>query len=94
VAAAAAGGGDEPVKRVFWGLVGLGMGATIGVGVMRWAQRAADRLAPQSLAEELVQTAADWRERLAAALSEGQAAMAEREAELRAQLAEPGSGAG
>jgi hypothetical protein len=81
------------MRRVFWGLVGLGMGAVIGVGVMRWAQRAADRLAPQSLASELTQTAADWRERLAAALAAGQAAMAEREAELRAQLAEPGSGA-
>jgi hypothetical protein len=42
----------------------------------------------------LAQTAAGWRERLSAALEQGQAAMAEREAELRAQLAEPGSGAG
>jgi hypothetical protein len=82
------------MKRVFWGLVGLGMGAAVGVGVLRWAQRAADRLAPQSLASELIQTGADWRERLSAALSGGQAALAEREAELRAQLAEPGSGAG
>jgi hypothetical protein len=82
------------MKRVFWGLVGLGMGAAIGVGVMRWASRTADRLAPGSLAEELVQAAADWRDRLARGLSEGQAAMAEREAELRARLAEPGSGAG
>ena len=71
-----------------------GSGAVLGVGVMRWASRAADRLAPQSLAEELVQTAADWRARLSGVLEEGQAAMAEREAELRAQLAEPGSGAG
>ena len=53
------------MKRLFWGLVGLGMGAVIGVGVMRWASRTADRLAPRSLASELVQTAADWRERLA-----------------------------
>jgi hypothetical protein len=82
------------VKRIFWGLVGLGMGAAIGVGAMRWASRTADRLAPQSLAGELLQTAADWRTRLAGALEEGQTAMAEREAELRAQLAEPGSGAG
>ena len=82
------------MKRVFWGLVGLGMGAAIGVGVMRWASRTAGRLAPRSLAEELVQATADWRERLARGLSECQAAMAEREAELRAQLAEPGSGAG
>jgi hypothetical protein len=82
------------MKRVFWGLVGLGMGAAIGVGVMRWASRTADRLAPQSLAEDLLQTAAGWRVRLAGALEEGQAAMAEREAELRAQLAGPGSGTG
>jgi hypothetical protein len=32
--------------------------------------------------------------RLADALEEGQTAMAEREAELRARLVEPGSGAG
>jgi hypothetical protein len=82
------------MKRIFWGLVGLGMGAAIGVGVMRWASRTADRLAPRSLASELLETAAGWRERLAEALEEGQAAMAEREAELRARLAEPGSGAG
>jgi hypothetical protein len=81
------------MKRLFWGLVGLGMGAALGVGVMRWAQRTADRLAPQSLASELLQTATGWRERLSAALEQGQSAMAEREAELRAQLAEPGSGA-
>jgi hypothetical protein len=81
------------VKRIFWGLVGLGMGAAIGIGMMRWASRTADRLAPQSLAEELFQTATEWRQRLAGAFAEGQAAMAEREAELRAQLAEPGSGA-
>jgi hypothetical protein len=82
------------MKRLFWGLVGLGMGAAMGVGVMRWASRTADRLAPRSLAEELLRTAGDWRERLSEALEEGQAAMAEREAELRARLAEPGSGAG
>jgi hypothetical protein len=82
------------MKRIFWGLVGLGMGVALGVGVMRWASRTADRLAPRSLAEELVQTAADWRVRLAGALEAGQAAMAEREAELRARIAEPGSGAG
>ena len=81
------------MKRLFWGLVGLGMGAVLGMGVMRWASRTADRLAPQSLAEQLVAAAADWRRRLAGALAEGQAAMAEREAELRARLAEPGSGA-
>jgi hypothetical protein len=82
------------VKRAFWGLVGLGMGAAIGVGVMRWASRTAERLAPQSLAEQALRAAGDWRERLAAAFQAGQAAMTEREAELRARIAEPGSGTG
>jgi hypothetical protein len=82
------------MRRVFWGLVGLGMGAAIGVGAMRWASRAAERLAPQSLAEQALRAAAELRVRLGEALEAGQAAMAEREAELRARLAEPGSGAG
>ena len=81
------------MRRIFWALVGVGAGVAIGVSVVRWASRTADRLAPRSLASELLEAAADWRGRLAAALSEGQAAMAEREAELRARLAEPGSGA-
>ncbi len=82
------------MKRIFWGLVGLGMGAAIGVSATRWASRQAEKLAPQSLAERTLRLAADWRVRLADALEEGQAAMAEREAELRARLVEPGSGAG
>ena len=80
------------MRRLFWGLVGVGAGAAIGVSAMRWASRTAERLAPGSLAERAVEAAGDWRARLADALEEGQAAMAEREAELRALLAEPGSG--
>lgn len=78
------------MKRIFWTLFGLGMGAAIGVGVMRWANRAAERLAPQSVGRRALDAARDWRERLADALEEGRAAMAEREDELRAQLVEPG----
>jgi transposase len=82
------------VKRLFWGLVGVGAGAAIGVSATRWASRTAERLAPGSLADRALEAAGDWRERLADALEEGQAAMAEREAELRALLAGPGSGDG
>jgi hypothetical protein len=82
------------VKRLFWALVGVGAGAAIGVSAVRWATRTAERLAPTSLAERAWQAAGDWRVRLSEALEEGQAAMAEREAELRARLAEPGSGDG
>ena len=67
------------MRRVFWTLFGIGMGAAVGVGVMRWTRRTAERLTPGSMGE-----------RLGDALDEGRAAMAEREAELRAQLVEPG----
>jgi hypothetical protein len=79
------------VRRLFWALVGVGAGAVIGVSAVRWASRTAERLAPASLAERAWQAAGDWRVRLAEAFEEGQAAMAEREAELRARLVEPGS---
>jgi hypothetical protein len=82
------------VRRLFWALVGVGAGAAIGVMVMRKVERTAERLAPSSVAERAVQAAGDWRVRLAEAFEEGRAAMAEREAELRARLAEPGSGDG
>jgi hypothetical protein len=78
------------MRRVFWILFGIGMGAAVGVGVMRWTRRTAERLTPGSMGERLLDFAHDWRERLGDALDEGRAAMAEREAELRAQLVEPG----
>jgi hypothetical protein len=78
------------MKRAFWTLLGLGMGAAIGIGVVRWASRTAERLTPQSMGQRALSVARDWRERLGDALEEGRAAMAEREAELRAQLVEPG----
>jgi hypothetical protein len=82
------------VKRLFWMLVGVGAGAAIGVTAVRWAARTAERLAPASLAERAWRAADDWRARLTEAVEEGRTAMAEREAELRARLAEPGSGDG
>ena len=78
------------MKRAFWTLLGLGMGAAIGIGVVRWASRTAERLTPGSISERTLSAARQWRERLGDALEEGRAAMAEREAELRAQLVEPG----
>jgi hypothetical protein len=78
------------MKRAFWALLGVGMGAAIGIGVMRWVSRTAERLTPRSVGQRALDTALQWRERLAGALEEGRAAMAEREVELRAQLVEPG----
>ena len=70
------------MRRAFWTL--------FGIGVMRWTRRTAERLTPGSVSKRAFDLARDWRERLGDALEEGRAAMAEREAELRAQLAEPG----
>jgi len=78
------------MRRAFWTLFGIGLGAAVGIGVMRWTRRTADRLTPGSIGQRAVDLARDWRERLGDALEEGRAAMAEREAELRAQLAETG----
>jgi hypothetical protein len=78
------------MKRAFWTLFGLGMGAAIGIGLVRWAGRTADRLTPQSMGQRALSAAREWRVRFSEALEEGRAAMAEREAELRAQLVEPG----
>lgn len=78
------------MRRAFWTLFGIGLGVAVGIGVMRWTRRTAEQLRPGSLGQRAVDFAQDWRERLGDALEEGRAAMAEREAELRAQLAEPG----
>ncbi len=78
------------MKRAFWTVFGIGLGAAVGIGVMRWTRRTAERLTPGSVSERALDFARDWRERLGDALQEGRAAMAEREAELRAQLVEPG----
>jgi hypothetical protein len=80
------------VKRVFWGMLGVGFGAVVGAGTVRWASRTAEKLAPTSLGRRSLDAADDWGRRLAAALEEGRAAMVAREAELRALYAEPGDG--
>jgi hypothetical protein len=78
------------VKRVFWGMLGVGFGAVVGASAVRWASRTAERLTPTSLGQRSLDAAGEWRRRLAAAVDEGREAMAAREAELRALYAEPG----
>lgn len=73
------------MRRLFWAALGLGVGAVIGAGVMRWANEARQALRPSSLADTMAEAAADWRERLSLALEAGRAAMAEREEELHAR---------
>src|SRR5262249_7848032 len=82
---------ETPMKRMFWAVFGLGMGAALGVGVTRWATRTIERLTPASVGERALEAAQLWGDRLIEGFNQGRAAMLEREAELRAQLAGPGN---
>lgn len=73
------------MRRLFWASLGLGAGAVIGAGLMRWANQTRESLRPRSVAGNLAGAAADWREWFAEALEAGRAAMAEREEELHAR---------
>ncbi len=74
------------VKRVMW----MGTGFACGVGVTLWAdykvRRAVGRLTPGSVGQQAVDRARGAGGSLRAALTDGRAAMRDREGELRRQL--------
>jgi uncharacterized membrane protein YccC len=74
------------VRRVFWGLVGIGIGAAVGVAVVRWAGRTKERYSPPNLAREAGAAAASLGERLRDAIEVGRQEMVVREAEIREEL--------
>lgn len=73
-------------KRLFWFAVGVGFGFGLAVWLARSIRRTAQRLTPQSVAGRLAGALRDLGKELGAAVREGRDAMAEREAELRAQV--------
>lgn len=73
-------------KRLFFAMLGLGGGLALGVLAMRKLDRTQKALAPAALAESLGG-------RVSAALEAGRAAMAAKEAELRAEHGLGGGGA-
>ena len=77
------------MRRVFWGLVGIGIGVTVGVAVVRWAGRTKERYSPPNLAREAGSYAATLGERLRAAIQAGREEMLVREAEIREELGLP-----
>jgi hypothetical protein len=74
------------VRRVFWSMLGIGIGAVVGVAAVRWAGRTKQRLSPPNLAREASSAGAALADRFRDAVEEGRIAMEEREAELRAEL--------
>jgi hypothetical protein len=79
------------MRRVFWGLVGIGIGAAVGVAVVRWAGKTKERLSPPNLAREAGSVAADLGDRLRRAIEAGRQEMIVREAEIREELGLPQS---
>jgi hypothetical protein len=72
-------------RRLFW--VGVGVGVTVMAA--RWLRRQRARYGPQNVADRLVQGTRDLGSLVKASFEEGRRAMAKKESELRASLAEP-----
>jgi len=77
------------VKRVFWGMVGIGLGAVVGAMVVRWAGKTKERYSPPNLAREAGGKMASFADRLKGAVSAGLEEMTHAEAEIRADLGLP-----
>lgn len=77
------------MKRIFWGLVGLGAGVVVGVAIVRWANRTKERYAPPTLAREAGAAAAGFFERLRDAVDVGREEMIRAEGEIRAEIGLP-----
>jgi hypothetical protein len=74
------------VRRLFWVVVGVGLGAVVGVAIIRSAQRTKERYSPSGIANRAGEAGNEFAARLSEAIEEGRKAMAEKEAELRADL--------
>jgi hypothetical protein len=74
------------VRRLFWTALGLGAGVTAAVLTSRWMRRQTERMAPANVGRQLGDTARDVGQLLQEALEEWRKGMAEKEAEIRAQL--------
>ena len=71
-------------KRLFWLIVGMACGAALVV----FAQRTAKRYTPDRVTTDLADAVRRFGADLRAAVEEGRVAMAEREADIRAQIGE------
>ncbi len=77
------------MRRVFWGVVGIGAGIVIGAAVVRWANRTKARYSPPNLAREAGDKLGDLGSRLREAIQAGREEMTAREMEIREELGLP-----
>lgn len=79
------------IRRLFWAVVGIGLGAVVGAQVMRSISKAKARYAPPALARGAMGRAAMLKERLTDAIAAGAEEMARAEADIRTELDLPPS---
>jgi len=77
------------VRRIFWGLVGIGLGVVVGAQVVRWTNKTKAKYAPPNLAREAGGKIAGLADRLRSTVELGLEEMAQAEAEIRADLGLP-----
>lgn len=76
-------------RRIFWLIVGAGFGFGVSFWLMRFVRDRVERYTPERVSADLAGAIRGLGADLRAAVAEGREAMAEREAELRADLERP-----
>jgi hypothetical protein len=76
-------------KRIFFAMLGLGVGLLIGAFVVKRVDEASKAVAPTNLAHQAGRAAGGLADRFRAAVEQGRAAMADKEAELRGEYHVP-----
>ena len=77
------------MRRIFWGLVGVGLGVVVGAQVVRWANRMKAKYSPPNLAREAGGKIAGFADRVRETVQLGLEEMDQAEAEIRAELGLP-----
>ena len=75
-------------KRLFWLMIGLGFGFGTSFWMMRFMRETMQRYTPERVSADLADALRGLGKDLRAAVAEGREAMREREAEIRAELAD------
>ena len=74
-------------KRLFWLMIGVGFGFGVSFWMMRFVRDTMQRYTPERVSSDLAEAVKGLGADLRAAVADGREAMREREAELRAELA-------
>jgi len=74
-------------KRLFWLMIGVGFGFGVSFWMMRFVRETMQRYTPERVSSDLAEAVKGLGADLRAAVADGREAMREREAELRAELA-------